>query len=180
MNKFIIHFHSGIAYLVLIGLLLIILLGITGILGNKDVNKLDRVSLKITKGLIHLQALAGIILWVVSDKIQAYLQDPGAAMGNSASRRTFIEHPIMMLIAVVIFTIGSKKIATAKNLLEKAAKAGFEWSTTAPLILKAEEALHAGNNEQALELVEKAILEANGSLAQRKYAEEHWQDHAIN
>ena len=115
MNKFIIHFHSGIAYLVLIGLLLIILLGITGILGNKDVNKLDRVSLKITKGLIHLQALAGIILWVVSDKIQAYLQDPGAAMGNSASRRTFIEHPIMMLIAVVIFTIGSKKIATAKN-----------------------------------------------------------------
>ena len=74
----------------------------------------------------------------------------------------------------------SEKIATAKNLLEKAAKAGFEWSTTAPLILKAEEALHAGNNEQALELVEKAILEANGSLAQRKYAEEHWQDHAIN
>ncbi|MFT6732175.1 MAG: curli biogenesis system outer membrane secretion channel CsgG [Polaribacter sp.] len=71
-------------------------------------------------------------------------------------------------------------IAKAKNSLAKAAEVGFEWSSTAPLIKQAVEAENSGNSKLALELANKAIKESENSLVQAKYADEHWQDHAIN
>lgn len=115
MNNFIINFHSGLAYLVLIGLVIVTVIGIIGLATKKKVNKFDKVIVSATKGLIHLQALAGIILWIVSDKVQNYMQDVPGTMANSSARRIFLEHPLMMLIAVVLITIGGKKISKAAS-----------------------------------------------------------------
>ena len=113
MDQFIQNFHSGTAYLVLLGLLLLVIVGIIGLAGLKSISKFDRILVKVTTGLIHLQALAGILLWIVSSKVQAYMKDVAATMGNSEHRKILLEHPIMMLIAVIVFTIASKKITKA-------------------------------------------------------------------
>lgn len=73
-----------------------------------------------------------------------------------------------------------KMIEKAKSRLAKAAEAKYEWSTTALLIEKAEKANASSNTKLAIELAERAINESNNSLAQAKYSDEHWQDHAIN
>lgn len=115
MYNFILNLHSGIAYAVIAGLVIVVLLGLIGLLGDKPLSVADKVSVKVTTALIHLQALAGIILWVVSPKIQAYLDSMGEAMGISEQRKILVEHPITMLIAVVVFTIGGKKFKTATD-----------------------------------------------------------------
>ena len=74
----------------------------------------------------------------------------------------------------------STLISKAKVQLQKAADARFEWNTTAPLISQAEDAEKSGEIKLAMQLAERAIKEANNSIAQAKYADEHWQDHAIN
>lgn len=115
MYNFILNFHSGIAYVLITGLAIVTILGLLGLLGNKPTSVLDKVSVKVTTALIHLQALAGIILWVVSPKIQAYMESMSESMGNSAHRKLLIEHPITMLIAVVVFTIGGSKFKKAES-----------------------------------------------------------------
>jgi hypothetical protein len=115
MNNFIINFHSGLAYLVLIGLVIVTVIGIIGLATKKKLNKFDKIIVSATKGFIHLQALAGIILWIVSDKVQNYMQDVPRTMGDSSARRILLEHPLMMLIAVVLITIGGKKISKAAS-----------------------------------------------------------------
>lgn len=59
----------------------------------------------------------------------------------------------------------------------KAAKAGFEWTTTAGLIKQAKAAAKKGNTEKAQKLANKALKQAENSLKQAKYAAEHWQDY---
>ncbi len=74
----------------------------------------------------------------------------------------------------------SNLINKAKQQLEKAREVKFEWTTTAALISEAEQENLTGNFEQAIELAQRAINEANNSLAQAKLSDEHWQNQAIN
>ncbi len=115
MNNIIIHLHSGLAYLVLLGLILVTVVGIFGLATKKSKTKFDKILVSATKGFVHLQALTGIILWIISDKVQAYMKDIGSTMGNSEHRKILLEHPLVMLIAVILFTIGGKKIAKANS-----------------------------------------------------------------
>jgi len=74
----------------------------------------------------------------------------------------------------------SNLIAEASKQSAKAKEVGFEWSTTQKLIDQAQQAEKAGDTKLASELATKAIKESKNSLAQAKYADEHWQDHTIN
>ncbi|PHS15653.1 MAG: hypothetical protein COA86_13300 [Kangiella sp.] len=74
----------------------------------------------------------------------------------------------------------SNLIAEANKQSAKAKEVGFEWSTTQKLIDQAQQAEEAGDTKLASELANKAIKESKNSLAQAKYADEHWQDHTIN
>ena len=90
MNNFIIHLHSGLAYMVLLGLALVTIFGIIGLIAKKDKTKFDKIIVSATKGFVHLQGLVGIILWIVSDKVQAYMKDMGNTMTNTESRRMLL------------------------------------------------------------------------------------------
>jgi predicted PurR-regulated permease PerM len=69
----------------------------------------------------------------------------------------------------------SQLIADAEQTRLKAAKAGFEWSTTAKLIKQAKAAQSKGDKKQASVLANKALKQAQNSLKQAKHAEQHWQ-----
>ncbi|MCC9135121.1 hypothetical protein ACFSKU_18475 [Pontibacter silvestris] len=98
------HSHSYLAYLVLLGLLISFGNALAGLFGNKPFSDKDR-KLSLL-GLIpaHLQWVIGLILYFVSPRGASLAS--GAAMKDSVSRLYFLEHPLTMVIAVVLITIG--------------------------------------------------------------------------
>lgn len=100
----ILHLHSYTTYLVLLGLLISLIVAIVGMSGNKPYTDKDR-KLSLL-GLIpaHLQWVIGVILYFVSPRGASNFS--GEAMGVSESRLYILEHPLTMIIAVVLITIG--------------------------------------------------------------------------
>lgn len=107
------HLHSTLAIVLLLALVIAIVITLSNYLGNKPYNR--KVALI---GFIsaHLQLLVGLIIYFVSPLgIQAF---SGENMKNSLSRLYFLEHPLMMIIAIVLITIGyskAKKITDGKK-----------------------------------------------------------------
>ncbi|HLT08286.1 MAG TPA: hypothetical protein VK014_12220 [Cyclobacteriaceae bacterium] len=103
----ILHLHSGMAYLVLLGLIVCILYAMVGALSNREFTDKDRKFGLI--GLIpaHLQLLFGLILYFVSPLGFSNLS--GETMSDSLSRLYALEHPLINLIAVALITIGYSK-----------------------------------------------------------------------
>ncbi len=102
MYQGILHAHSYLAYLVLIGLIISIINAIAK--SSKPFTNADRkISLL---GLIpaHLQWVLGVILYFVSPLgIQSATE---GFMKNSNLRLYVMEHPLTMVIAVVLITVG--------------------------------------------------------------------------
>ena len=107
------HLHSTLAIVLLIALVVAILITIANYAGNKPYNR--KIALI---GLIsaHIQGLIGIILYFVSPLGLSSFS--GENMKNGDLRLYFLEHPIMMIIALVLITIGYSK---AKKLTDQKA-----------------------------------------------------------
>lgn len=107
------HLHSTLAYVLLAGLLISILYVLFAYLQNKGYNR--KMALL---GLIcaHLQLVVGLVIYFVSPLgIKAA---SGEAMKISTSRLYFLEHPLMMIIAIVLITVGyskAKKLTSPKK-----------------------------------------------------------------
>lgn len=99
--------HSGWAYLVLLVLVLATLNALIKFFGDKEFDAKDfRISL-FALITMHIQLLLGIIYWFT----KGYFDEMtvGEVMKNSAVRKLAVEHPITMLIAVALVTIGYSK-----------------------------------------------------------------------
>ncbi|MBA9077217.1 MULTISPECIES: hypothetical protein [Rufibacter] len=98
------HLHSYLAYLVLLGVVISLLSALAGLFGGKTFTDKNR-KLGLL-GLIptHLQWVVGLILYFVSPL--GLESASGEAMKNSVSRLYFLEHPLMMVLAVVLITVG--------------------------------------------------------------------------
>lgn len=107
------HLHSTLAYVLLAGLLISILYVLFAYLQNKGYNR--KMALL---GLIcaHLQFVVGLVIYFISPLgIKAA---SGEAMKISTSRLYFLEHPLMMLVAIVLITVGysrAKRLTVAKK-----------------------------------------------------------------
>lgn len=107
------HLHSTLAYVLLAGLVISILYVLFAYLQNKGYNR--KMALL---GLIcaHIQFLVGLIAYFVSP--YGIKNVSGAAMKDSIARLYFLEHPLMMLVAVVLITVGysrAKKLSAPKK-----------------------------------------------------------------
>lgn len=105
------HLHSYMAYLVLLGLAISIIGALIGYSKKRPFSDGDRKLALL--GLIpaHLQWVIGLILYFVSPL--GLSNASGEAMKDSVSRLYFLEHPLTMIIAVVLITVG---YARAKRL----------------------------------------------------------------
>lgn len=111
METAILHLHSYWAYLVLLILVLATLNAWMGLLGKKQFENKDfRISL-FTLIVTHIQLLLGIILFFVSPMIVWFNGDTAVSeiMGNDTLRLYNVEHPLMMIIAITLITIGYSK-----------------------------------------------------------------------
>lgn len=107
----VLHLHSFWAYLVLGMLLITVINSIAGLSGKRDfIDKDFRLAL-FSLIVTHIQLLIGLVLWVVSPLgIKSITGNGmGEVMKDSVLRLNAVEHPLMMIIAVVLITIGFSK-----------------------------------------------------------------------
>lgn len=98
------HLHSYLAYILLAALIYSIIYVFTKFVKNGPFN--DKVRKVALIGFIasHLQLLVGIVLYVISPVGLSNFS--GEAMQSSIARLYTLEHPLMMIIAIVLISIG--------------------------------------------------------------------------
>lgn len=102
--------HSYWAYLVLLMLVIATANALMKFFGKKEFQAQDfRISL-FTLIVTHLQLLIGIVLFLSAGYFKIIGDmGMGSVMKDDTLRNKIIEHPLMMIIAVVLITIGYSK-----------------------------------------------------------------------
>jgi heme A synthase len=102
--------HSYWAYLVLLVLFIASINAIIGFASNKEYAATNfRIAL-FTLITSHIQLLIGIVLYFVSPYFSVLLEEGmGKVMPDPTLRLYLVEHPLIMIIAVALITIGYSK-----------------------------------------------------------------------
>ncbi|MBT8295434.1 MAG: hypothetical protein KJO51_03380 [Gramella sp.] len=101
--------HSYWAYLVLFMLLIASFNAIIGYASNKEYSATNfRIAL-FTLIVSHIQLLIGIVLYFTSGNMGRWEGGMGEVMKNSTMRLYLVEHPLVMVIAIALITIGYSK-----------------------------------------------------------------------
>ncbi|MFC0603618.1 hypothetical protein [Winogradskyella pulchriflava] len=103
--------HSKWAYLVLLVLIIATFNALIKFFGDKEFDAKDfRISL-FALITMHIQLLIGIVLFFMKDYFGTISEvgGMGEVMKNSALRNLIVEHPLTMIIAVALVTIGYSK-----------------------------------------------------------------------
>ena len=112
------HAHSGLAYLALLALVLVIIWALVGALSGRDFQEKDRKIALVAFILCHIQLLVGLILYFVSPLGYSLLAG-GGAMADATARLTALEHPLINILAIVLVSVG---FIRAKKLESSTAK----------------------------------------------------------
>ena len=111
--------HSYWAYLVVLILTVATINAISGFLKKRTFTDKDlRIGL-FTLIVSHIQLLIGLGWYFMSPAYKALKTDAGQVMGDTSSRLLAVEHPLLMILAIVFITIGWSK---HKKKTEDAAK----------------------------------------------------------
>ena len=102
--------HSGWAYITLIILVFAVVNAVIGLSSKKEFKDKDlRISL-FTLIVSHIQLIIGFLALFVSSQFSFVLENGmGAAMKEPTIRLFVIEHPLMMILAIVLITMGFSK-----------------------------------------------------------------------
>ena len=102
--------HSYWAYLVVLLLVIAVVNAIIGLTQNKKFSDKDlRISL-FTLIVIHIQLLLGFVVYYLSPYYESMREmGMGATMKDAGVRWYIIEHPLMMILAIIMITIGFSK-----------------------------------------------------------------------
>lgn len=112
------HAHSTLRWAILALAAITIVKSIAGM--NGEYAKPDNILAASFVGLMHLQFLLGLVMYVfISPVTRAAFDDFGAAMGNGAIRFWAVEHIAAMTLAVVFAQVGRSK---AKKKTDSKAK----------------------------------------------------------
>ena len=112
--------HSILAAFVLIAIAMVVFNAVMSLKREEKFKAGDRKLGLIALILTHTQLLVGLVTYYVSDWYTALKNvGMGNAMKNAELRLMSVEHPLMMLIAVVLITVGWSR---HKKLTEDKAK----------------------------------------------------------
>lgn len=99
--------HSGIRWLVLITLLLMLFRSYRGWARQLDFNRSDNVLRLLTVSCAHLQLLIGLVLYVLSPLVRYFYNYFPESVHITEIRFFGMEHITMMLLAMTCISIGS-------------------------------------------------------------------------
>ena len=101
--------HSIWAYLVLGILVITTINSLAKFFGKKEYGAKDMRLALFTLITMHLQLLIGLVLFFVSPNGLNAITTNGMGGLSSAARKLAVEHPTLMIIAIVLVTIGYSK-----------------------------------------------------------------------
>lgn len=122
------HAHSGFRYIALILILAVIIQSFIGWQRQRKFSNAHRKLSSVSMIILHIQLIIGFVLFVISSKV---MFDP-IMMKNTLLRFFTMEHPLLMLIAIIIITMGHSKSKAFSNYLSH--KRLF-WTNTIGLLL---------------------------------------------
>jgi len=115
MYNGLLHAHSGVRYIVLLGLLIVVVTSLLGWINRKPYTPTDnKLSLYLFIAT-HIQLLLGLILYFVSP----FVQFGGTTMSDKTTRYWTVEHMVGMLVAVVLITLAR---STSKRMSDDNAR----------------------------------------------------------
>ena len=124
MKTGMLHLHHYLPYLFLLVLLISIVRAYLGKIQNPKKDKL----LLVTLIFAHIQLLFGLYLLI------DFISIAGIHMGEPANRLITVEHPLMMIIAVALITIGKVKSKKMEDVV-KANKTIFSYFLVALVLI---------------------------------------------
>lgn len=103
--------HSGWAYLLLLVLFVATVNALIGFFGKKEFGNKDFSFALVGLIVTHIQLLLGLALWLVGPYFAMLLEDFGGLMTPESRgiRLLALEHPVTMVIAVALLTVGYSK-----------------------------------------------------------------------
>jgi hypothetical protein len=101
--------HHYLAYAVLLLVALFTFYSLWGWLAGRDSMAKDKKLGLAALIAVHTQFTIGLVLYFVSPMTQQAFQGFGLVMKNSITRLYALEHPLVMLIAVVLVTVARSK-----------------------------------------------------------------------
>lgn len=122
------HAHSGLRYITIILILALIIQSFLGWKRQRKYHNAHQFLASTTVVILHLQLVLGIALYLISSKVMF----DAVMMKNTLLRFFTLEHPLMMLLAIIVITVGHFKSRAFSNY--KSHKRQF-WSNTIGLIL---------------------------------------------
>lgn len=97
------HLHSTLAYVLFAGLIIAFLYVLIAAIRNKPYNRKMALLGLITA---HLQLVVGLVTYFVSPYGVQRFGEFGGVMKDKIGRLYLLEHPLMMIIAIILITIG--------------------------------------------------------------------------
>lgn len=101
--------HSYWAYIVLAILIFTVVNAIIGHTQKKEFKDKDLRLGLFTLIVSHIQLLIGLAWYFMSPWYKALKEDAASVMGDKSLRLLAVEHPITMILAIVLITIGWSK-----------------------------------------------------------------------
>jgi len=101
--------HSYWAYLVLVILIFTVINAVIGFTQKKQFTDKDLRLGLFSLIVSHIQLLIGLGWYFMSPWYKALKENGSEIMGDKAARLLAVEHPIMMILAIVLITVGWSK-----------------------------------------------------------------------
>lgn len=118
MYPFLVHFHSGFRWILLVTLIWAIIRVAGKLSGNHSFTDKDKKMPLFAFISCHIQLLVGLILYFISPKVIFSAE----ALKNATSRFFLVEHTTTMLLAIIIISVGyimAKKVAPEKKAFSR-------------------------------------------------------------
>ena len=136
METGLLHLHNLLRWVILVFLLLSVIKSYNGWKSNKAFASGDRKTWLFTMIAAHITLLLGIYQWTLGRfGIFTYVKPEGVSMMKDATLRFYqMEHPLMMIVSIVLITLGygmSKKQVSDEEKFKKA----FKYFTIALLLI---------------------------------------------
>ncbi len=115
--------HNLLPYLLIPVLILVVIKYFLAVFLGKDVSVKECKLLSISMILAHLQLIFGVLVF---SKFAFTNPSWADIMKNPESREAFVEHPFMMLVAIILISVGKVKAKKTEDNI-KSAKTTFTY-----------------------------------------------------
>lgn len=122
--------HSILRYVILLFLVVLIVKNLIGWINQTKFTGFDGVFSTVTVSTIHLQLIVGIVLYFISPLVSF----KSHVMQNEIMRYYTVEHLLLMLVAIGLFTAGRVKLKRKDDSTSKH-RTGFIYNTSGLLIV---------------------------------------------